>query len=184
MKKNYDNITIFFGFLIVFTCMLTATFVFAKDDDGLLKKSYQIEKKENVNYTEKELTLTNKLSKTVVVNGIATNYELEVVNGNVVQTNLDTGEKEAIYAKGDAAKISEVNYYYYNAAYILIVTEDGTLYSNVYKSSEDKTHFVRIKTNNEIQGLKVVEKTIQFYEYPSVELYGVNIKGDWEKIRI
>ena len=185
MKKFLENIGIVFCCFAIFCFMLTGTFVFARDNKGVENKSYYVENVTKAdNYKEESIALSNKLSKKVETSKNSYEYEFEVVNGNVVLTNLNSGLKEAVYTKGDAKGLAQVNYYYYDAAYVLIVTENGDLYANIYSNNKNQVKFRKIKTNNKIESFKVVEKTQKFYEYPQVELYGLDKNGDLESIKL
>lgn len=184
MKRIIENIAITFCCIIVFGFMLTGTYVFAKNPSKIEKKSYYIAKEENKDFIEKDIELTTKLSKKVETSQNKFEYEFQIVDGNVILVNLNNGFKESVYSKGDAKFLAQVDFYFYDSAYTLIITEDGTLYANIYTNNNSKIKFKKIKTNNKISKLKVLEKEQRFYEYPSVEIFGVNSNGDWEKIKL
>lgn len=184
MKRVIENIAIGFCCVIILGFMLTGTYVFAKNPSKIEKKSYHIEKEENKDFKEKELELTTKLSKKVETSQNSFDYEFQIIDGNVVLVNLNNGFKESVYSKGNAKYLTVVDYYFYNSAYTLIITEDGSLYANIYTNNNSKIKFRKIKTNNKVTGLKVLEREQRFYEYPSVELYGINSNGDWERIKL
>ncbi len=184
MKKVLENVGIVFCCFVIFGFMLTGTFVFARDVKGVENKSYYVENKTKAdNYKEETITLSNKLTKKVETSKNSYEYELEIINGNVVLTNLNSGLKEAVYTKGNAKGLAQVNYYY-DAEYILVVTDNGELYTNIYSNKKNQVKFRKVKTNNKIESFKVVEKTQRFYEYPQVQLYGLNEDGDLELIRL
>lgn len=184
MRRILENIAIGICCFIVFGFTLTGTYVFAKNTSKVENKSYYIEKEENKDFTEKDIELTTKSSKNVETTQNKFEYEFQIVDGNVILVNLNNGFKESVYSKGDAKYLANVDYYFYDSLYTLIVTEDGSLYANIYTNNNSKIKFKKIKTNNKISGLKVIEKKQRFYEYPSVELYGVNSNGDWERIKL
>lgn len=175
---------IVFGCLVMFGCMLTATFVFADVKEETVRKSYYVENEESNPAIEHNLELVTKLEKKVTNNRNQFNYSLEIVDGNVILTSLLNGSKEAVYSKGDAKYLTEVNFYYYDASFLLLITEDGSLYSNIYTSNDYRFKFRKIKTDNSVESLKVVETEQRFYEYPKVELYGVNKDNNTELIRL
>lgn len=184
MKKGLENIIIVFGCIGIFVFMLTGTYVFAKDPTIMEEKSYYLEAEQNKDFVENDLTLSNKITKKVETAQNSIEYELQIVNGNVILINLNNGSKSAVYSKGDAKYLATVDYYYYDSAYILIITEDGSLYTNIYSNNDYHVKFKKIKTVNDVVSLKVLEKKQRFYEYPSVELYGVNSEGSWERIKM
>ena len=184
MKRVIENIAICFCCVVVFCFMLTGTYVFAKNPTIIEKKSYHIEKDENKDFKEIDLELSTKVSKKVETSQNSFDYEFRIIDGNVVLVNLNTGFKESVYSKGNAKALAVVDYYYYNSAYTLIITDDGSLYANLYTNNNSNIKFKKIKTNNKVSSLKVLEREQRFYEYPSVELYGVNSNGDWEKIKL
>lgn len=184
MVKKIGNIRIIMGCIMIFSLMLTATFVFAKDNELPIRKSYYIEKIADNNYEEKELALVNNLNKTVIGEYDGKSYDLQIVDGNVILKDIATDLTRTIYDLGDAKYLSEVNLYYYNASYILIVTEKGELYANIYKSNDENIEFRKINLKNKIHSLKVIERKIAFYDDPSVELYGLNEDGHWEIIKL
>lgn len=184
MSKKIENISIVLGCIMIFGFMLTASLVFAQGKAPAPKKSYYVEKTASNDFIEKDLELVTKMNKKVETAQNSFEYELDIINGNVVLINLDTGTKEAVYTKGDAKYLASVNFYYYDAAYILIITEDGSLYANIYTNNQNQIKFRKIKTNNKVTGLKVIERKLKFYEYPSVEVYGLNENNDWETIKL
>lgn len=184
MKKLFENIAIVLGCFIIFGFMLTGTYVFAKNPSPLEKKSYYIERETSNDFVEKEIELTTVLSKKVETAQNSYEYQVKIVNGNVVLINLNTGFKESVYSKGNAKFLAQVDYYYYDSTYILIITDEGEIYANIYSNNQSQIKFRKIKTNNNIVELKIIEKQQRFYEYPSVEIYGVNSKGDWERIKL
>lgn len=175
---------IIFGCVVMFSCMLTATFVFADVKEKPIKKSYYVENEANNTSIELNLDLTNKLEKKVTNNRTQFNYSLEIVDGKVYLTSLTNGSKECVYSKGDAKYLTEVNFYYYDSSYLLLITEDGSLYSNIYSSNDYRFKFRKIRTNNYVNTMKVVETKQRFYEHPKVELFGVDEEGNWELIRL
>lgn len=184
MSKKIENISIVLGCVMIFGFMLTASLVFAQGNAPAPKKSYYVEKTSANDFIEKDIKLVTKMNKKVETAQNSFEYELEIINGNVVLIDLDTGSKEAIYTKGDAKYLASVDFYYYDAAYTLIITADGNLYSNIYTDNQNKIKFRKINTNNKVTGLKVIERELKFYEYPSVEVYGLNDNKDWEMIKL
>ena len=184
MKKVLENIIIGFGLVGLFIFMLTGTYVFAKDPTVMEEKSYYVEAEKDKDYFEKDLVLSNKVTKKVETAQNSIEYELQIINGNVILINLNNGSKSSVYSKGDAKFLTTVDYYYYDSAYVLIITEDGSLYTNIYSNNDYHVKFKKIKTVNDVRSLKVLEKKQRFYEYPSVELFGVNSEGSWEKIKM
>lgn len=178
------NFGLVLGLILVFCGMLTGTIVFADTEETVEKKSYYVEAEVTNDSIEKDLELVNSLEKKVTTKNTKLNYRLDIEEGNVILTNLDSNKTKKIYSKGNAKYITEVNFYYYDATYLLIITEDGSLYSNIYSSVEDEIKFRKIKTNNKVTSMKVVETTQRFYEHPKVELFGLNETGDWELIRL
>lgn len=187
MKRFLSNFFINFGIILslitVFTLLFTGTFVFASEPKTVLNKSYYVEKKQADNYTEKYLELSNKLSRKIETSKASYEYSLKIVDGNVIATNLNTNKKETVYKKGNAKYLSSINYYY-NCEYTVIITEDGTLYANVYSNSQDAMKFRKIKTDNKISKIMVHETVKRFYDYPIVEVFGVDEKGNWESIKL
>lgn len=181
MKSRLNNMRIVFSCAAIFCCMLTATFVFAQDKGVIAKKSYYVEKTVDNNYVEKNLDLKKSINKTVVNEYEGKTYTLSIKDGDVVATD-NNNFNTVIYDKGDAKYLSEVNLYYYDTAYILIVTEQGELYANIYKSSDENVQFRKLDVNN-IQKLKVIERET-LYEYPSVELYGLDNNDKWGIIKL
>lgn len=182
--KKFENVKIVLGCIMIFCCMLTATFVFAQGENNNIPKSYYVEKEEDDSSVEKNLELSTTLSKERVTNSNTYDNKLEIINGNVILIDTLTGKKTSVYSKGNAKSLAEVDYYYYNTSYILIITEEGEIYSNIYASSEGKYKFRKVKTNTKIESLKVVETEKKYFEYPSVTLYGLNENSDWELIRM
>ena len=131
MKKVLENIIIVFGCVGLFVFMLTGTYVFAKDPTVMEEKSYYVEAEKDKDYFEKDLVLSNKVTKKVETAQNSIEYELQIINGNVILINLNNGSKSAVYSKGDAKYLTTVDYYY-DSAYVLIITEDGSLYTNIY----------------------------------------------------
>ena len=184
MKKFLENVGIVLSIIVVITLIFSASYVFAKDEPTVEDKSYYVESSGKDGYSEKELELSTSLTKKYENVKNSYEYELNVVDGNVVSTSASTGNKESIYSKGDAKYIGEVNYYYYDSKYIIIVTENGEIYANIYKSNQSKMKFRKVATNNKIKELKVVEKKQRFYEYPAVQLFGIDENGNEELIRL
>ena len=184
MKKFLENAGIVLSIVIVLTLIFSASYVFAKDEPSVEKKSYYVDSSANDGYTERELGLSTKLTKKYENIKNSYEYELSVVDGNVISTSVATGNKESIYSKGDAKYIGEVNYYYYDSKYIIIVTENGEVYANIYKSNQSKMKFRKIATKNKVKDLKVTEKKQRFYEYPSVQLIGIDEEGNEELIKL
>lgn len=180
MNKKFKY-EIMMGLVFVFGFMLTATFVFAKDKEPEIKKiNYRVQSNPKYNYTEKEISLVKSIEKNS--NGVT--YKLSIVNGHVVLTNTKTNKDKVVYANGDARGLAEINYYYYDATYIVIVTRSGELYANVFKNNEEDVYFRKVKLNNTINKLKVVEKDLKFYEHPAIELFGLDDKDNWELIKL
>ena len=184
MRRFLENVGIALSAIIVIALMLSGSFVFAQDKTVIEDKSYHVSEHENDGYIEKDIELKDKFIKKFENSKNSYEYELSVVDGNVISKSLNTGNTEKIYSKGDAKYITELNYYYYDAKYIIIITENGELYANVYKSNQSKMKFKKVKTNNKVKGIKVVETTQRFYEHPAVKVFGVNENGDWELIRL
>ena len=182
MNKKFKY-EIIMGLVFVFGFMLTATFVFAKDKEPEIKKiNYRVQSNPKYNYIEKEISLSKSIEKTVSKNNET--YKLSVSNGNVILTNTKTNRGRVVYSNGDARGLAEINYYYYDATYIVIVTNKGELYANVYKNNEADVYFRKVKLNNTINKLKVVEKELKFYEHPSIELFGLDDEDNWELIKL
>ena len=133
-----------------------------------------------MDYAQNDLTLTNKISKKVETSKKKVEYSVEISKGNVIVKNKNTGKKTTVYRKGNAKGLAQVNYYFYDATYILMVTEDGTLYANVYSSDKEDVKFRKIKMNMKVNSLMIRETVKRFYEYPIVSLYGVDKEGNWE----
>jgi len=184
MKRLFENIGIALSAVIVLALMLSGSFVFAQDKTTVEEKSYHVEDNKNDGYLEKDIELTNKFIKKFENSKNSYEYELSIVNGNVVSKSLSTNNVETIYSKGDAKYLAELNYYYYDSKYIVIITENGELYANVYKSNQSQIKFRKVKTNNKVRSIKVIETTQRFYAYPAVKVFGVNDNGDWELIRL
>ena len=184
MRRFLENVGLALSAIIVVALMLSGSFVFAQNKNVIEEKSYHVDAHEKDGYIEKDIELSTSLIKKYENSKNSYEYELSVVNGNVISKSLNTGYTEKIYSKGDAKYITELNYYYYDSKYIIIITEDGELYANIYKSNQNKIKFRKIKTNNKVKGIKVVETTQRFYEYPAVQVFGLNEKGDWELIRL
>lgn len=183
MKKK--NVELVLGLFIIVVFGLTATFVFATETKDPVVKSYKLEEKyDNKVTTEKELPIVTNVTKTVKSSKNDTSYELAVVDGNVVLINLSTGVKRSVYSKGDAIGLAEVDYHYYDAQYVLLVTADGDVYANVYKSNQEDVRFVKVSSNANVKSLKVLETKHYFYEYPAVELYGITENDAWELIKL
>ena len=177
------NFGIIMSLIVVFTLLLTGTYVFASEPKTVLNKTYYIEKKQDANYSEKYLDLSNKITRKIETSKVSFEYSLEIVDGNVIATNLNTNKKETVYKKGNAKYLTSINYYY-NCEYTVIITDDGTLYANVYSNSKDLTKFRKIKTDNKISKIMVHETKKRFYEYPIVEVFGVDTEGNWESIKL
>lgn len=184
MKRVLENVAIGVGCFVVFVFTLTGTYVFAKDPTVMEDKSYHVEGQQEKDRTQKNLDLSESITKKVETSQNSIEYEFRIVNGNVLLINLNNGSKSAVYTKGDALGLTTVNYYYYDSEYVLIVTKDGSLYTNVYPNSDYHVKFKKINTNNKVFGLMVLEKKQRFYEYPSVELYGIDSDGSWERIKM
>jgi len=184
MKKVFENVFIAVGCFIVVVFTLTGTYVFAKDPTVMENKSYYVESADEKDRVEKNLVLSESITKKVETSQNSIEYEFRIVNGNVILINLNNGSKSAVYSKGDAKALATVNYYYYDSEYVLIITEDGSLYANVYANNDYHVKFKKIKTNNKVNGLMVIERPQRFYEYPSVELYGIDPNGSWERIKM
>lgn len=182
MKKFLENVCIVLSSIIVIALMLSGSYVFAQNKTTIEEKSYYVESDSRDGYMEHDLELSTTLTKSYESVKNSYEYDLSIVNGNVISTSTTTGKKEAIYAKGDAKYIGEVNYYYYDAKYIVVLTEDGDLYVNLYKSNQNNIKFKKVNTKNKIKSLRISEKKQRFYEYPAVQLYGVSESGDMEKI--
>ncbi len=183
MKKLLENTAIVLGCISIFSVMLTFTIVFAKDTNGIQNKSYYIEMSSANDFIESDLNLVKSLTRKVENYNDTNEYKLEIQKGNVVEINLQNGKKSSVYSKGNAKYLAEVNYYYYDSKYILIITEDGDLYANIYKSGEPKVKFRKVKTSQKISSLKVLERKQKFYEYPSVEVYGTDSGDNWSIIK-
>ena len=179
MLKSLNHIRIVTGCITIFFCMLTASLVFAKGDEIITKKSFYRPVASNNEYVDKNIVDT--IEKTTT-SGIT--YDVQIVDGNVIQKNVNTNTSSKIYTKGDAKYLAEVNYYFDDACYILVTTEDGDLYANVYKNNEDKAEFRKINTNFDIDNLKVREKELGFYDYPDVSLFGQEQDGKWKEIKL
>lgn len=184
MKRVIENVAIGICCAIIFCFMLTGTYVFAKNPAKIAKKSYHITKEENEDFKEIDLELKTKLAKKVETSQNSFEYEFQIKDGNVILVNLNNGFKESVYSKGNAKYLAVVDYYFYDSAYTLIITDDGNIYANIYTNNSSNVKFKKIKTNNKVSGLKVLEREQRFYEYPSVELYGVSPNGDWERIKL
>ena len=182
MKKR--NVELVLGLFIVFVFTVTATLVFATGTkEPVLKKSYKIEEQYDKKTTsEKDLSVVKNVTKTDSKNG--TSYELTVEDGNVYLTNLKNNKKRSVYSKGDAAGLAEVDLYYYDTQYILILSDSGDVYANVYKSNEEDVRFRLVSHDADIKSFKVLETNHYFYEYPAVELYGVSDNDNWELIKL
>lgn len=184
MKRFFEDVGIILSAIIVIALMLSGSLVFAQNKTSVEEKSYYVDSQENKGYVEKNIELSTSLIKKFENSKNSYEYELSVVDGNVISKSLNTGRTEKIYSKGDAKYIAELNYYYYDSKYIVIITEKGELYANIYKSSQNNIMFKKIKTNNKVFGIKVIETSQRFYEYPAVKVFGVNENGDWELIRM
>ena len=184
MKRLLENVGIALSAIIVIALMLSGSFVFAQDKTTVEEKSYHVEEKKNDGYLEKDVELSTKFIKKFENSKNSYEYELSVVNGDVISKSLSTGNIEKIYSKGDAKYIAELNYYYYDSKYIVIITENGELYANIYKSNQSQIKFRKVKTNNKVNSIKVVETTQKFYTNPAVKVFGINENGDWELIRL
>ena len=184
MKRVFENVVIAVGCFVVVAFTLTGTYVFAKDPTVMEEKSYHVDGALEKDSERKDLALSESITKKVESAQNSIEYELRIVNGNVILINLNNGSKSAVYTKGDAVGLTSVNYYYYDSEYVLIVTKDGSLYTNVYSNNDYHVKFKKIKTNNKVSGLMVLEKKQRFYEYPSVELYGIDPEGSWERIKM
>ena len=184
MKRFFENVGLALSAIIVIALMLSGSFVFAQNKNVIEEKSYHVDAHENDGYVEKDIELSTSMIKKFENSKNSYEYQLSVVDGNVISKSMNTGHTEKIYSKGDAKYITELNYYYYDAKYIVIITENGELYANIYKSNQSQMKFKKIKTNNKVRGIKVVETTQRFYEYPAVKVFGLNDNGDWELIRL
>jgi hypothetical protein len=183
MKKK--NVELVLGLFIIVVFTLTATFVFAQDTKDPIKRSYKLDDKYDAKTTsEKDLSIVSSVTKTVSTSKKDTSYELQVLNGNVVLINLSDGTKRSVYSKGDAIGLSEVDLYYYDTQYILVLTESGDVYANVYKSNEENVRFRLVSKGSDVKKIKVLETNHYFYEYPSVEIYGVTENNNWELIKL
>ena len=182
MKKK--NVELVLGLFIVFVFAVTATLVFATDTrEPIIQKSYKLEEKYDKKKTnEKDLTVVKNITKTVATKG--TSYELSIDKGNVYLTNLKTGSKRSVYSKGDAIGLSEVDLYYYDTQYVLVLTDTGDVYANVYKSSEEDVRFRLVSKGADVKSFRVLETNHHFYEYPAVELYGITESDNWELIKL
>ncbi len=184
MLKSVNHIRIVTGCMAIFFCMLTASFAFVQKEDVITKKSYFIAPASNNEYEEKSIDLVDVVDRTVRVDGLVKNYQVKIKEGKVVQVDLDTGKEMKVYDKDNAQFLVEVNFYYYDSAYILMITDDGQLYTNIYKSSNDPIKFRKVETSTPVKKMKVIERDLKFYEYPNVELYATNDDENWEKIKL
>lgn len=184
MLKSLNHIRIVTGCITIFFCMLTATLVFATEGEVITKKSYYIPPTANNKYIEKNVNLVSTMKKSVTIDRSDKTYNLKIVKGNVYQVDIETGEETKVYYKGNAKYLAEVNFYFYDAAYTLIITEDGSLYANIYKNGDTRIKFRKVNTDFKITELKVLEKELKFYEYPNVALYGQSGDGNWKIIKL
>ena len=183
MKNFFVNFGIVLSILTVLTLLLTGTYVFASEPKQILHKSYYIEKKHNANYTEKYLNLSTSVTKKIESSSVSYEYSLDIKDGNVVATNVNNGKKETVYKKGNAKYITSINYYY-NCEYIVIITDDGSLYANVYSNNQDLTKFRKVKMNNKVSKIVVHETKKRFYEYPIVEVFSIDENNNVEAIKL
>ena len=110
--NKFKNLRIIIGCVALFICMLTATFVFAKDNGSVVKKSYYVEKAANNNSVVKPVEYVTSVNKEVTINHRTNQYRLEIENGNVVLTNFAKGTQKTVYGKGNAKYLAEVNLYF------------------------------------------------------------------------
>ena len=183
MKKILENTGIVLGISIVLGLMFTGSLAFAEPKVNT-NKSYYVEKTENLNYTQSDIELTTKLTKKVETKKSSTEYSVEIDNGNVVLKNVNTGKNLKVYKKGDAKYLAQVDYHFYDTQYILIITDKGAVYANVYPNSSYDVKFRKIKMNMKVDKLMVRETNKRFYEYPIVSLFGIDKDGNWEAIKL
>lgn len=185
MKKVLENVGIVLCFAIIIGFMFTGSLAFASEPKYKDNKSYYFKKDEkSLNYHNIDLVLSDSLLKKVETSKSSIEYRLDIIDGNVISTNLNDGSKTKVYSKGNAKSLAQVDYYYYNSAYTLIVTDNGELYANVYQNNDYRVKFRKIKTDKKIEKLTTTETEKRFYDYPSVELYGVDLDGNWEPIKL
>lgn len=175
---------IIFSVVMISACLFMTNLVMAQTQDTDKPKSFYIEKKDETGVLEVDPRLTTSMEKEGTVGKDSFSYRLDIVRGNVIKTNELTGGRSVVYDGGNAQYLSEVNYYYYGATYIVIITDNGDLYSNVYTNNEGIHEFRKVETNNPIVKLKVLEHELKYSEYPNVEVYGVDVAGNWELIRM
>ncbi len=183
MKKILENTGIVLGISIVLGLMFTGSLAFA-EPKVKTNKSYYVEKTENVNYTQSDLELSTKLTKKVETEKNTTEYSVEISKGNVILKNVNTGKKLKVYKKGNAKYLAQVDYYFYDTQYILIITDNGAVYANVYPNSSYDVKFRKIKMNMKVDKIMTRETNKRFYEYPIVSLFGVDKDGNWEAIKL
>ncbi len=186
MKKVLENVGIVLCFAIIIGFMFTGSMAFASEPKyDTTNKSYYFKRDEkSLNYHNIDLVMSDNLLKKVESSRSSVEYKLIIKDGNVYSDNLNDGSRTIVYSKGDAKALAQVDFYYYNSAYVLIVTEDGSLYANLYTNNDYRVKFKKIKTNNRVTKLTTTETEKRFYDYPIVELYGVDQDGNWELIKL
>lgn len=182
--KAVRTFNIIFSVVMISACLFMTNLVMAQTQGEDKPKSFYIEKKDETGVLEIDPELTTSIEKDGTNDKGSFSYRLDIVNGNVIKTNELTGGRDFVYDGGNALYLSEVNYYYYGAAYIVIITDNGDLYSNVYTNSEGIHEFRKVNTNSPVASLKVLEHELKYSEYPNVEVYGVDASGNWELIRM
>ena len=181
-----NKIKIFLGIIAICTCMLTVTFVMASSKNKeAIHPNYYLGKVADDRYSSKDLVFKSTIKKEVTNNNRVKNYQLKVQNGNVYLINTSNGSKKVVYSKGNAKYLTEVNLYYYDTAYALIITDSGELYANIYRSNEENIMFRKIKTKTRINKLVALEYTFSSFKlYPRVQLYNVDPFGGRELIKL
>lgn len=182
--KVVKAFSVIFSVVMISACLLMTNLVMAQTQDTNKPKSFYIEKKDETGVLELEPKLTTSLEKDGTNGKDSFSYKLEIINGNVVKTNDLTGDVSFVYEGGNAQYLTEVNYYYYGATYIVIITDNGDLYSNAYATGEGLLAFRKVRTNSPVTSIKVLEHELKYSEYPNVEVYGVDAGGNWELIRM
>lgn len=180
MKKIFESGLIVLGLSISLGLLFTGTFAFATEPKYNSNMSYHVKKDEVMDYAQNNLELTTKIKKKVETKNKSEEYIVEISKGNVIVKNKNTGKKTTAYRKGNAKYLSQVNFYFYDATFILMITDDGKLYANVYSSDKKDVKFRKIKMNMKVESLMIRESVKRFYEYPIVSLYGVDKDGNWE----
>ena len=114
MKRVFENVAIGVGCFVVLVFTLTGTYVFAKDPTVMEDKSYHVEGQQEKDRTQKNLDLSESITKKVETSQNSIEYEFRIVNGNVILINLNNGSKSAVYTKGDALGGDTINGNEYN----------------------------------------------------------------------